>query len=65
MAEVLNAGYGRFRFNSARGALASPGCVVRRGGLLGIWLLLLIFIVYPLRCCSQRAFLDDGLTSAR
>src|SRR5712672_2889655 len=33
---------------------------LRSGGLLGIWLLLLIFIVYPLLMLFSRAFLDDG-----
>jgi iron(III) transport system permease protein len=33
---------------------------LRGGGLLAIWLLLLIFIVYPLAMLLSRAFLDDG-----
>jgi iron(III) transport system permease protein len=37
-----------------------PEFWLRRGGLLGIWLLLLIFIVYPLAMLFSRAFLDDG-----
>lgn len=37
-----------------------PEFLLRRGGLLGIWLLLLIFIVYPLAMLFSRAFLDDG-----
>src|SRR5665213_1970139 len=32
----------------------------RTGGLLLIWLLLLIFIVYPLLMLLSRAFIDDG-----
>jgi iron(III) transport system permease protein len=32
----------------------------RTGGLLLIWLLLLIFIVYPLLMLFSRAFVDDG-----
>ena len=32
----------------------------RAGGLLAIWLLLLIFIVYPMLMLFSRAFLDDG-----
>jgi iron(III) transport system permease protein len=32
----------------------------RAGGLLLIWLLLLIFIVYPLLMLLSRAFVDDG-----
>ena len=37
-----------------------PEAWLRSGGLLGIWLLLLIFIVYPLLMLFSRAFLDDG-----
>jgi iron(III) transport system permease protein len=37
-----------------------PDAWLRSGGLLGIWLLLLIFIVYPLLMLFSRAFLDDG-----
>ena len=33
---------------------------IRAGGLLAIWLLLLIFIVYPLLMLLGRAFVDDG-----
>ncbi len=33
---------------------------LRGGGLLAIWLLLLIFIVYPLLMLLSRAFIDDG-----
>jgi iron(III) transport system permease protein len=33
---------------------------IRAGGLLAIWLLLLIFIVYPLAMLLGRAFVDDG-----
>src|SRR5665213_3880804 len=33
---------------------------LRRGGLLAIWLLLLIFIIYPLLMLLARAFVDDG-----
>jgi iron(III) transport system permease protein len=40
--------------------LVRPEAWLRRGGLLGIWLLLLIFIVYPLLMLFSRAFLDDG-----
>jgi iron(III) transport system permease protein len=37
-----------------------PESWLRAGGLLGIWLLLLIFIVYPLLMLLSRAFVDDG-----
>ena len=37
-----------------------PEAWLRGGGLLGIWLLLLIFIVYPLLMLFSRAFVDDG-----
>jgi iron(III) transport system permease protein len=40
--------------------IVRPGAWLWRGGLLGIWLLLLIFIVYPLLMLLSRAFLDDG-----
>jgi hypothetical protein len=34
--------------------------LARSGGLLLIWLLLLIFVVYPLLMLLSRAFIDDG-----
>jgi iron(III) transport system permease protein len=37
-----------------------PSGLFRTGGLLAIWLLLLIFIVYPLTMLLGRAFVDDG-----
>src|SRR6202158_2467322 len=37
-----------------------PDAWLRGGGLLAIWLLLLIFIVYPLAMLLSRAFVDDG-----
>ena len=37
-----------------------PQIWLRGGGLLAIWLLLLIFIVYPLVMLLSRAFVDDG-----
>jgi iron(III) transport system permease protein len=37
-----------------------PDRWLRGGGLLAIWLLLLIFIVYPLAMLLSRAFVDDG-----
>jgi iron(III) transport system permease protein len=39
---------------------ARPDKWLRAGGLLAIWLLLLIFIVYPLLMLLARAFADDG-----
>src|SRR5450631_4548396 len=40
-----------------------PGAWLRGGGLLSTWLLLLIFIVYPLLMLLSRAFIDDGRLS--
>ena len=37
-----------------------PETWLRAGGLLAIWLLLLIFIIYPLGMLLSRAFVDDG-----
>ena len=37
-----------------------PEVWLRGGGLLAIWLLLLIFIVYPLAMLLSRAFVEDG-----
>src|ERR1700704_2633647 len=45
------------------GSTVRPEFWLRRGGLLGIWLLLLIFIVYPLAMLFARAFVDDGRLS--
>src|SRR6201995_2691663 len=45
---------------SARPRLALPDWAVREGGLLVIWLLLLLFVVYPLVMLLQRAVFDDG-----
>ena len=33
---------------------------MREGGLVLIWLLLLLFVVYPLAMLLQRAVFDDG-----
>ena len=44
---------------AARGVVR-PQAWLRGGGLLGIWLLLVIFIVYPLLMLLSRAFVDDG-----
>ena len=41
-------------------SIVSPEKWLRAGGLLAIWLLLLIFIVYPLLMLLSRAFVDDG-----
>src|ERR1700719_4179266 len=46
--------------SSARRRPALPDWVVREGGLLVIWLLLLLFIVYPLVMLLQRAVFDNG-----
>jgi iron(III) transport system permease protein len=43
-----------------RHGVLRPGEWLRGGGLLAIWLLLLIFIVYPLAMLFSRAFVDDG-----
>jgi len=43
-----------------RRRFALPDRVARQGGLLLIWLLLLLFVVYPLAMLLQRAVLDDG-----
>ena len=40
-----------------------PDAWLRGGGLLAIWLLLLIFIVYPLLMLLSRAFVDNGQLS--
>lgn len=40
-----------------------PQIWLRGGGLLAIWLLLLIFIIYPLLMLLSRAFVDDGQLS--
>jgi iron(III) transport system permease protein len=40
--------------------VVKPEAWLRGGGLLAIWLLLLIFIVYPLAMLLLRAFVDDG-----
>jgi iron(III) transport system permease protein len=45
--------------DSRRDTTRSDG-LVRTGGLLLIWLLLVIFIVYPLLMLLARAFIDDG-----
>ena len=41
-------------------SVVRPDAWLRGGGLLAIWLLLLIFIVYPLLMLLSRAFVDDG-----
>ena len=45
---------------SARPRLALPDWAVREGGLLLIWLLLLLFVAYPLAMLLQRAVFDNG-----
>ena len=44
---------------STRGTLG-PGRLIGAGGMLGLWLLLLLFIVYPLAMLLARAFYDGG-----
>jgi iron(III) transport system permease protein len=44
-------------------SVVRPDAWLRRGGLLAIWLLLLIFIVYPLLMLLSRAFVDNGQLS--
>ena len=46
--------------SSARPRLALPDWAVREGGLLVIWLLLLLFVVYPLAMLLTRAVFDNG-----
>jgi iron(III) transport system permease protein len=43
-----------------RRRFALPDRVARQGGLLVIWLLLLLFVVYPLAMLLQRAVFDNG-----
>jgi iron(III) transport system permease protein len=43
--------------------VVKPDAWLRGGGLLAIWLLLLIFIVYPLLMLLSRAFVDNGQLS--
>jgi iron(III) transport system permease protein len=45
---------------ASRPRLALPDWAVREGGLLVIWLLLLLFVVYPLAMLLQRAVFDNG-----
>ena len=49
--------------SSARRRPALPDWAVREGGLLVIWLLLLLFVVYPLGMLLQRAVFDNGALS--
>src|SRR5476649_2388820 len=46
---------------SDRTTVPHPRNVVRAAGLLAIWLLLLVFIVYPLVMLLLRAFFADGM----
>jgi iron(III) transport system permease protein len=48
---------------SARPRIALPEWVGRQGGLLFIWLLLLLFVIYPLAMLLQRAVFDNGALS--
>jgi iron(III) transport system permease protein len=47
----------------ARLQLALPSSVGRFTGLLFTWLLLLLFVIYPLAMLLQRAVLDNGVLS--
>src|SRR6185312_6111994 len=49
--------------SSARRRLMLSDRVARQGGLLFIWLLLLLFVVYPLAMLLQRAVFDSGALS--
>jgi iron(III) transport system permease protein len=48
---------------NARTRIALPEWVGRQGGLLFIWLLLLLFVIYPLTMLLQRAIFDNGTLS--
>lgn len=48
---------------SAGPRIALPDWVGRQGGLLLIWLLLLLFVLYPLAMLLQRALFDNGTLS--
>ncbi len=47
----------------ARPRFALPEWVGRQGSLLFIWLLLLLFVIYPLAMLLQRAVFDNGALS--
>jgi iron(III) transport system permease protein len=47
----------------ARRRFALPDWVTQRGSLLFIWLLLVLFVVYPLAMLLQRAVFDNGTLS--
>ncbi len=48
---------------NARPRIVLPEWVGRQGGLLFIWLLLLLFVIYPLTMLLQRAVFDNGALS--
>jgi iron(III) transport system permease protein len=48
---------------SERPRFALPDRLARQGSLLFIWLLLLLFVVYPLAMLLQRAVFDNGALS--
>lgn len=48
---------------SARQRTALPEWVGRQGGLLFIWLLLVLFVIYPLTMLLQRALFDNDTLS--
>jgi iron(III) transport system permease protein len=48
---------------NARPRIVLPEWVGRQGGLLFIWLLLSLFVIYPLAMLLQRAIFDNGMLS--
>jgi iron(III) transport system permease protein len=48
---------------NARPRIVMPEWVGRQGGLLLIWLLLVLFVIYPLAMLLQRAIFDNGALS--
>jgi iron(III) transport system permease protein len=48
---------------NARPRIVLPEGVLRQGGLLFIWVLLLLFVIYPLAMLLQRAVFDNGALS--
>ena len=48
---------------NARPRIVMPEWVGRQGGLLLIWLLLVLFVIYPLAMLLQRAIFDNGVLS--
>src|ERR1700761_7433397 len=48
---------------NTRPRIVMPEWVGRQGGLLFIWLLLALFVIYPLAMLLQRAIFDNGTLS--